>query len=832
MKHVKMSKIQKKSIFISLFIPFFVVLILQAIVFYVAAVYGGIEDSLNQNAADILSERLISRKNEIETVSNQEWLDLDRCSEELNVLYAAYSAHYGIQPLTQSTDNQIAFLAESSSVLIRTLRRNSVNGIFLIVNDQKQQADFAQQRSEEKIGICLRDLDQKSTYTGTEDIMVERAPSAVIDQLGCSLDSWWEARYTFHSEAEGAYYYNPLRAAWENPDAEGEDIAYFAGAHRISGSDQYVVSYSLPLMDAAGYPYAVLGVELTTSYLGSLLPSKELGAADKSCYVLALKNQTTGVCMPIVGSGSTYNRCLGNEAVIATNELTKTGGFHVTGRDQTLLYGTDAVLGIYNNNNPFENMQLTLIAFIEEKELFSYIANIKNMLALVTVFSLLLGLCGLYLVSRQFSKPITALAKKVQTLPPRDGFTLGRLGITEIDQLVDSIEELNRNASRNIARTEFFSRMSHDMRTPMNAIISFSSQELLENADEAQKEAYLNKIHSSGTYLLGLINEVLDMTKIESNKIDLQYSPISTTKLWETTISIVEQLAQKKNIQFRKNISMEDAVVMADEQHLSQIVMNLLSNAVKFTPENGTVYLEIKTSTNLNKADDLLFHVTVTDSGIGMSEAFMRNLYHPFEQENENREGTGLGLSIAKKLIDLMGGTIACTSRKNEGTTFVVDFTLHQCSDEEILQEQKQEKVLAAERKQTEQDVLQGKRLLVCEDHPINTEIVVRLLERVGIQVDTVENGKLGLDKFVASEIGYYQGILMDIRMPVMDGLETAHRIRSLKREDAASIPIIAMTANAFIEDVRASREAGMNAHLSKPIDPQKLYETLQEMIH
>lgn len=417
-------------------------------------------------------------------------------------------------------------------------------------------------------------------------------------------------------------------------------------------------------------------------------------------------------------------------------------------------------------------------------------------------------------------------------MPPQDSFTLGRLGILEIDQLVDSIEGLNKDANRNIARTEFFSRMSHDMRTPMNAIISFSSQELLENTSQAQKQEYFEKIHSSSEYLLGLINEVLDMTKIESNKIDIQCSALETSKLWDTILSMIDKLAQKKHINFVKDISMEDTVVMADEQHLNQIVMNLLSNAVKFTSPNGTVSLTVTTDTDFHDPQMLNCCVIIADSGAGMSEEFMKHLYEPFKQENDIKEGTGLGLSIAKKLIDLMGGTIECSSKKNKGTKFTLKFSLEKCTDKQILESiEKKKKEDKKVIKENEISVLAGKRILVCEDHPLNMQIITKILQRVGIEVVMAGNGKIGVDKFKESKENFFDVILLDIRMPVMDGLETTRTIRSLDRGDSAVIPIIAMIANAFFEDVNASKAAGMNEHLSKPIEAQKLYETLQRFV-
>ncbi|MDD3338900.1 MAG: ATP-binding protein, partial [Lachnospiraceae bacterium] len=443
---------------------------------------------------------------------------------------------------------------------------------------------------------------------------------------------------------------------------------------------------------------------------------------------------------------------------------------------------------------------------------------------IVSLLSLILGLFCILLVSRRFASPITALAKRVEDMEPQAGFELDRLGITEIDQLVDSIETLNRNVSKDIARTEFFSRMSHDMRTPMNAIISFSSPELLENADETVKNNYLEKIHFSGEYLLGLINEVLDMTKIESKKTELHLSPTLISHTWETVISIIEKLAQKKNLHFTKDIADYPGLfLLADEQHLNQILVNLLSNAVKFTPDNGEIELHISIDDKRDDPEYADCNIIIRDTGIGISQNFMKDLYTPFEQENDSREGTGLGLSIAKKLVELMGGVIECESAKGMGTTFFIYLSMKKCAAPSAVSPAVPEKVPTVS--------LEGKQILVCEDHPMNTQIICRLLERKGIQVTATENGLKCVEAFAHAPENTFHGILMDIRMPVMDGLTAAGRIRSLNRKDAASIPIIAMTANAFAEDVRASHKAGMNAHLSKPIEPDKLYSTLESLI-
>lgn len=809
-------------------------MVLQSCIFYDVAFYGGVEESLDNNAIAILNEKLTNRRNELETQFTNKWTKLSAYEDTLDSLYAEYEKKPGKTSFASSKKEQVDFLSESSDTLFKMLRDTGVNGVFLILNDEESAVDDVVNFPDNKYGICIRDMDVESAYTNRSDLLIERAPSSLVDKMKCSLDSWWEADYTFASRQEGAYFYNPIREAWKNPDVKGEDLAYFCGAHRLSDTDQEVVSYSIPLFSQDGKPYGVLGIELTTKYLASLLPKDEINDADESCYVLALHNVNEKKYMPITSSGVLYNRCFSAGQSI-TYEEEHDDGFELTGRGDVRIYGQDAALDIYNNNNPFEDDELTLVAMVNRDTLFAYSHRVKYTLIYAAVFSLFIGIMGILLASHRFAKPITNLAKRARKVKSQEEYNLGHLGISEIDQLVDSIEYLSQNVSKEIARTDFFSRMSHDMRTPMNAIISFSSEEMLEGADENKKDEYIQKIHTSGTYLLGLINEVLDMTKIESNKVDLNYSVVQADKLCDAIEPMIDKLAQEKNISFYKNkIVDEHLYIKADIQHVEQIVINLLSNAVKFTPQSGNIYYTLcMQKKDVNKHGDeeldtgtVLCHIQIRDTGSGMSEEFMKKLYTPFEQERPGNGGTGLGLSICKKLVELMGGSISCSSQINEGTTFdvYIPFVVTQEDTQETADSQDKDKEL-------DDEILQGRCVLLCEDHEMNMQIARRLLERKGIIVETAQNGQIGVDTFIKSDIGHFDAILMDIRMPVLDGLETAKRIRHLSRSDAKSVPIIAMTANAFEDDIRMSRKAGMNAHLSKPIEPDKLYKTLAEKI-
>ena len=391
---------------------------------------------------------------------------------------------------------------------------------------------------------------------------------------------------------------------------------------------------------------------------------------------------------------------------------------------------------------------------------------------------------------------------------------------------IKQIKEKSREQEQaSLAKSNFLSRMSHDMRTPMNAIIGMSY--LGEQTDSiTELKDYHKKINQSGKYLLGLINDTLDMTKIDNDKMELQVEPYYAADFVNSIRVMFSEKIKAKNIRLIVTTEGDTGnALLFDKLHLQQIFVNLINNAIKFSSKNETVELIIHVDALCEDKKRVTF--TVRDYGCGMSETFLSRMYEPFEQggrnENDTETGTGLGLTIVKKLVDLMGGTISCKSRPGEGTEFkvVLEAEVYQGSSEVA------DKGVADKAAEQNLDILKGKRVLLCEDHPLNAEIARKLLEHVGMQVEVAENGRLGIEKMKASEEGYYQAVLMDIRMPEMNGLEAARAIRGLNRQDALQIPIIAMTANAFEDDRRKSLEAGMNGHLAKPIDAVELYQML-----
>lgn len=390
---------------------------------------------------------------------------------------------------------------------------------------------------------------------------------------------------------------------------------------------------------------------------------------------------------------------------------------------------------------------------------------------------------------------------------------------------------LNRKLRRSIAsesianraKTDFLSRMSHDMRTPMNGIMGMSG--FIDDATSlSEAKGYNKSILESCRYLLMLINDTLDLNRIELGKFKLNRE---VTGRLELKNSISEEILPTMKAK-RINFVIDDRgvkwdAVIVDKLRLKQILMNLLANASKYTGEGGNVGLKVETVSESGRT--VSDRYTVWDTGIGMTAEFMEKMFEPFEQENNDPKetGSGLGLAIVKKLVDLLGGSISCKSEVGKGTEFTIELSYDKADPSQTNELSGRRKAPAAN--------LSEKRILLVEDNQVNRAIALKLLVRTGATVDTAENGLDAVELFRASAPGYYDAVLMDLRMPVMGGIEATGEIRALSRPDAKTVPIVAMTADAFSEDVERTSKAGMDAHLSKPIEPKLLYETLARVI-
>lgn len=384
--------------------------------------------------------------------------------------------------------------------------------------------------------------------------------------------------------------------------------------------------------------------------------------------------------------------------------------------------------------------------------------------------------------------------------------------------------EIAEEASRaSKAKTEFMSQLAHDIRTPLNAIAGFTTIATAHLHEPERLAQDLEKIRSSESFLQELVNNSLDIAQIENGKLELHPERTDIQATFAQLRLAMDQAAAKKELQVRYNLhDIAERWVLVDAVRLKQICTNLMTNAIKYTPAGGTVAFEaFETPAD---ADRVQLTVVVEDTGIGMSKEFLDQMYSSFTRETDTRinkiQGYGLGLSIVKQLTDCMNGKIDVDSRPGEGTTFRVAFTLPVCGHGEDTKQQAQ----------TAAAVCRGMHLLVAEDNDLNYEVISELLQMHGIPCDRAENGSVCVEKFRAAAPGTYDAILMDMQMPVMNGIQATGILRNLAESEARTVPIIAMTANAFKEDVQRCLNAGMNAHLAKPVDMNKLLDTLAKV--
>ena len=399
----------------------------------------------------------------------------------------------------------------------------------------------------------------------------------------------------------------------------------------------------------------------------------------------------------------------------------------------------------------------------------------------------------------------------------------------KLEQSREALKEaLDAAEKASKAKTTFLSNMSHEIRTPMNAIIGLNSIALGDAGISEATREHLQKIGTSAQHLLGVINDILDISRIESGSMSLKNAEFSFAHELEQVNAIVTAQCRDKGIKY--TCSVKDGVAdyyVGDDMKLRQILINILGNAVKFTPEGGTVSLVVEALAVDGEKCPLRF--TVEDTGIGIGKDFLPRMFEAFALEDESytskHGSTGLGLSITKSIVELMDGHIDVKSEKGVGSKFTVTVILQKSPHNDS------ERCLSGGQQEKPRATLSGKTILLAEDLPVNAEIMAMILSMREMKAERAENGRIAVEMFKSHEPGYYSAILMDVRMPEMDGLEATRVIRSMDREDAKNIPIIALTANAFDEDVQNSLQAGLNAHLSKPVEPETVFRTLEELL-
>ena len=505
----------------------------------------------------------------------------------------------------------------------------------------------------------------------------------------------------------------------------------------------------------------------------------------------------------------------------AKERLARTGSCY----SNAVLDGTEYFYAL----KQMENAQWTL-AFLVPAEYVAVntqkLVNIVMVIIIVIamVFSVITVFVGWFLLRQKQQQELRA-EKEANLRLEQYNIHLTQVN-DELRQAQDAAAEALQSAERaSKAKTDFLSNMSHDIRTPMNAIIGITTLMKNELHQPEKLAEHLDKLETSGQLLLGIINNILDMSRIESGKTTLNVEKMNLPQQVSQLDSIIRQQAGQRRQTFTVNTHLQHENVLADPNRLNQVLMNILSNAVKYTPKGGHIRLEME---ELPRNEHFArYRFVVQDDGIGMSEEFQKTLFDPFTREERSGtnkvQGTGLGMAITRSIVDLMGGSISVESAPGRGTRFevVLEFPIDTESDHA-------QKVQALPEEAEETSPLSGMKFLCAEDNAINAEILQMLLESKGASCKIYPNGQEIVDAFASVKPGEYDMILMDVQMPVMDGLEATRRIRNGENPLGRIIPILAMTANAFLEDMQKSKEAGMDEHLSKPVDIAALEQTVK----
>lgn len=439
-----------------------------------------------------------------------------------------------------------------------------------------------------------------------------------------------------------------------------------------------------------------------------------------------------------------------------------------------------------------------------------------NMLAFfVTAGFFLLSIIGIILVLLRKARKAEAAA---------------RLAANDTQKLNDKLEiALKKAEDASLAKTRFLNNMSHDIRTPMNVILGYAQliEKELNGKGMPETLEHLEKLQQSGALLLSIINNVLDMARIESGRMELDENYCRIEDVWKSLFAVFDEKAKKKNITLHYTMNVEHEHVLTDVTKIKEIFVNILSNAIKYTPVGGSVMVDVA-ELPCDEPGHMIEKIRVNDTGIGMSQDYLTNIFEAFTRERNTTKskiaGTGLGMSIVKKYVDLLGGTIDVESELGKGSTFTVTL-MHRIADESYYVKKH------IEEHETGSEILEGRNILLAEDNDLNAEIAKTILENAGLKIDCVEDGIQCVNRIMEMPVGTYDMILMDIQMPKMNGYKATQEIRHLLDRNKACIPIIAMTANAFEEDKRDAIAAGMNGHIAKPIQVDKLLSILSEII-
>ena len=623
-------------------------------------------------------------------------------------------------------------------------------------------------------------------------------------------------------------------ARTHSPDRYGDTGADFPSigmAMQGNVTTVYTSTYAMPIAMSSAVP-----IYYEETIIGTIVANFNMSTNEFVDNFARIFNASVTVFMGDTSVASTVPMPGGEEGARAVGTVVRYDiAEAVLGRGEIVMLDLN-ILGVLPHTAfyfplfgwPGEAIGMFFIGFPNEHTI-AATAEMQRVLFIIGSTGLLISAIITFLMLMRLLKPLENLTESVSMIGGGQSEGVVVYG----GERVDEIGELSRTISTvmkeletaiekaqaaNIAKSRFLSNMSHEIRTPLNAITGMVTIGTAAT-DTSRKNYALDKIGSASTHLLGVVNDILDMSKIEANKLELSLVQFSFKRLTDSVVDIISFWADEKNQKL--TISLDSNIpdcLIGDDQRLAQVITNLLSNAVKFTPENGHVTLDVNFMGDKNGL--CIIQVDIIDTGIGISKEHQERLFGSFEQAETSTSrkhgGTGLGLAISKHIIQLMGGEIWVESEPEQGAKFSFTVSLEYGSD------------LPESAEQIRADVsLKGRRILLCEDIDINREIVMSLLENTGLEIECAVNGKESLDMF-AAQPKRYELILMDVQMPEMDGYEATRQIRSLNMPWAKDVIIVAMTANVFKEDIDQCIEAGMNDHIGKPIDYDDLVNKLQ----
>ena len=605
--------------------------------------------------------------------------------------------------------------------------------------------------------------------------------------------------------------------------------------YEIDGVDFYMITVSYPIRNSQ---QEILGVVTVDVFLDDFFKMIQQEQIYDSGYLLIYTDQGTIIYSPDFGLIGSNKNEIGIAALRGLGE--EKAGFFAT---NSMIDGSPSLAVVSTIYSAYLNTTFYIAVIAPEAEIYRDVQmTTLTLLIACLFFTLFIGCMVYFLVGRSFA-PLKGITRglrdisdgkyKTRIMGEYDGeFAVVKDSVNDmaqqIEHYIEDLEhakELAEHSSK--AKGEFLSRMSHEMRTPMNAIIGMTGI-ALKGKDTNQKEHCLQNIHDASHHLLGIINDILDISKIEAQKFETNISKFKFSDMIQSVFLLNQFRVESKN-QVMTSI-IDDRIpelICSDEQHLTQVITNLISNAVKFTPEEGVITCSATLLGNKNGLFEI--QVDVTDTGIGIARENQDRLFQSFEQSDGSIRrkygGTGLGLAISKHIVEMHGGTIWVDSKKGQGSTF--SFTFWTRHEEEVTYTKEMEE---ASNEHTDHSTFAGKNILLVDDIEINREIVMTLLDGFDLSFDCAADGRQAVNLFTSNP-ERYDLILMDMQMPEVDGLEATRQIRSSSYRKAMTIPIIAMTANVFKEDVEQCMNVGMNDHIGKPIDYEQMLQILRKYL-